>query len=327
MTMTTTAMAEEEHTRSDGSNDNKNGSGISRINNNDDNRNENDDDGRDTAKKNDRQTNGQREKNNEDEKKMDLIGFAANEVTKTLLLNLKLETTEQNAETGTEGGSKERDGVSNTPSIPLTSRKSNHVRDDPSLYSEGRIGSNEGTQRTNASTEPFVDTEAMKDTPLYKVILKSARYQRDAYLAGNTYAEKRKQEDESSKDASGTGTNSGVYNPLSMYSSVLYSQQRYSIPYDPTGLGNQQIVSLFAWFIPSETVYNFALPHVLDLPSVTLYDRILNQTAGIIPSSQTSLDRTIKYQLLSVLRDDKQRKFIKNLMRGHILRAYENNNQ
>ena len=174
----------------------------------------------------------------------------------------------------------------------------------------------EESEKESFEKESF-DTSSMKETELYQLALRNLRWQRDNYLVGTDYADLRRRQERRRRERMRRSPAAA-----SLYAARYPS---FSLPYDPAAMGNQQIVSLFSWFIPSPTVHNVALPMVVSLPTGPLHDRLLRATTDLIPLSQNNLNSVVNTQLLWFLRDEEKKKFIKESTRGYILQAYRNN--
>mmetsp|Transcript_7145 Transcript_7145/g.12430 ORF Transcript_7145/g.12430 Transcript_7145/m.12430 type:complete len:315 (-) Transcript_7145:54-998(-) len=163
----------------------------------------------------------------------------------------------------------------------------------------------------------FVDTSSMKETELYQLALRNLRWQRDNYLVGKDYADSPKLQELRRRERLRKWPTSSPY--AGKYPS-------FSLPYDPGALGNQQLLSLCSWFIPSPTVHNIYVPLVIKFTG-SLNERILWATTDLIRLSQGNLDSVVMKSLLWFLRDEEKKKFIKNSTRGYILQAYRNNSE
>jgi hypothetical protein len=162
----------------------------------------------------------------------------------------------------------------------------------------------------------FVDEEtepsALRDTELYSLALRSLQWQRDNYLVGREYAEKRQNQRFGKTE----------FDETVREQSLELDVSPYVIPFDKEALGNVQLTALGSWFIPSPTVQNALLPIVVDLPSGQLKEPILRATANLIPLSQGNLDRVVKDRLIWFLDNPYWRDVIKASTKGYITTTY-----
>jgi hypothetical protein len=131
------------------------------------------------------------------------------------------------------------------------------------------------------------DAQAIRKLPFYDSTLQAIQWQRDNYLVGKEYAERRT-------------TRQGIDSPSPR------------MPFDATALGNLQIVKLGSWFVPSTTVKDALLPIVISLPSGALREPILNTTVNAIPLAQPLVDRAVKNAMLEFMDNPHWRQVIKN---------------
>eukprot|EP00980_Cylindrotheca_fusiformis_P007080 scaffold1482_cov120-Cylindrotheca_fusiformis.AAC.22 len=139
--------------------------------------------------------------------------------------------------------------------------------------------------------------EQVRDLPFYDSTLNALKYQRDNYLVGELYAERRRRQRD--KDP---------FAPAALN----------RMPYDARALGSVQTIKLGSWFIPSPTVRDALLPIVVGLPSGVLREPILNATVNAIPLAQPSLDRVVKYSLLQFMDDPQWREVMKSQTNTYI---------
>jgi hypothetical protein len=140
-------------------------------------------------------------------------------------------------------------------------------------------------------------TEEIRALPFYGSTLNALRYQRDNYLVGPGYANRRQR----------------------LRDRGLMNYPIYRMPFDSTALGNVQIVNFGASFIPSETVKDLLLPIVLSLPSGVLKETITDAVANAIPLAQPQLDSAVKNSLLSFMDNPEMRQMIKSRAGGLVM--------
>lgn len=135
------------------------------------------------------------------------------------------------------------------------------------------------------------DSASARNLPFYDSTLGAIKFQRDSYLAGPAYADRRERQ-----------------------KSRRFPPPRFSprMPHDATALGHIQLVNVGAWFLPSETVRTALLPVVIALPSGALNEPIVNTVSNAIPLAQPPLDRAVKNAILAVIDDPNMRQVIKN---------------
>lgn len=159
--------------------------------------------------------------------------------------------------------------------------------------------------------EKSLEPSEIRKTELYKVALNNLQWQRDNYLVGKDYADRRKLlRTQSSEDATAEQT---------AFNRGMLQQQ---IPFYATALGNIQLSALGSWFIPSNAVHYSVLPFVLDLPLGSMYVPILKATANLIPLSQGNLDKVLKTQIMWILKNQQWRDLIKSSTKGYIVNTY-----
>eukprot|EP00934_Nitzschia_sp_Nitz4_P002335 Nitzschia sp. Nitz4//scaffold82_size85912//56323//56940//NITZ4_005147-RA/size85912-processed-gene-0.14-mRNA-1//1//CDS//3329558853//2335//frame0 len=140
------------------------------------------------------------------------------------------------------------------------------------------------------------NAEDVRSLPFYNSTLDAIKYQRDNYLVGSEYASRRQRDRNRN----------------------ILSNPDKPIPFDSKALGNEQIVNLGAWFIPSPTIQNALLPVVVSLPSGVLRETITNTVANAIPLAQPLLDDAVKWSLMQVLDNPEWRQLIKNRAGGYM---------
>lgn len=138
--------------------------------------------------------------------------------------------------------------------------------------------------------------DEVRDLPFYESTLEAVRYQRDNYLVGTTYAERRTRQ-----------------RPQGIHAPPLHR-----ITYYPNALANIQLLAVGASFIPSQTVQKALLPIVVGLPSGVLRDPITNAVANAIPLAQPQLDRAVKNSVLAFMGNPHWRQVIKNRAGGYM---------
>lgn len=138
--------------------------------------------------------------------------------------------------------------------------------------------------------------QEVRALPFYDSVLSSIQYQRDNYLVGAGYANRRQR----------------------LRSRGIITYPLYRLPYDSTSLGNIQITQLGASFIPSETIKGALLPIIVSLPSGILKDTITNAVASSIPLAQPQLDNAVKRSVLSFMDNPNMRALIKSRAGGYM---------
>ena len=139
--------------------------------------------------------------------------------------------------------------------------------------------------------------EEVRALPFYGSALNALKYQRDNYLIGPGYANRRQR----------------------LRDRGLVNYPVYRMPFDSTALGNVQIVNLGVSFIPSSTVKDLLLPIVLSLPSGALKETITDAVANAIPLAQPQLDSAVKNSLLSFMDNPEMRQMIKSRAGGLVM--------
>jgi hypothetical protein len=144
--------------------------------------------------------------------------------------------------------------------------------------------------------------DTVRTTPLYNIIRRDVEWQRDNYLIGQKYADRRKKE-----RANDT-----------FYTKLLGSRNIFSlIPNtDVHALGLIQITDLAPSFISSRIVYNSARPLVSALPYGVLREPVYQATTTLIPASQKTLDDVVKASLIQVFHDDQFKELIRSSFRN-----------
>ena len=144
------------------------------------------------------------------------------------------------------------------------------------------------------------DKESVRtQLPFFDSTVEALKYQRDNYLLGARYAERKQLQRERQKS---------LFPPAALRFSVGSPR----MPHDATALGYAQIVKLGTWFVPSETINSALLPIVLSLPSGALNDTITSTVSNAIPLAQPSLDDAMKHAVMGVINDPQIRQMIKN---------------
>ena len=119
------------------------------------------------------------------------------------------------------------------------------------------------------------------------------------------------------------GVNSGVDVAKNKYAGSSSTIPRKGMPREFTttttagnananNLGYEQLVTLGAWFVPSETIKNSLMPIVLDLPSGALRNTITTTVSNAIPLAQPPLDAALKSSVMGVIKDPRIRDTIKS---------------
>jgi hypothetical protein len=143
------------------------------------------------------------------------------------------------------------------------------------------------------------DAESIRKSPIYNPILEATRWQRDNYLMGQKYADRRKEEREIRPD-------------------LLYMPRINWVQPDPTALGNIQLAQLGSGFIPSETVKKALLPIVIEQPRGNLYPPALPGLVGLIESQQGNMDALLKSSILDLLEQERLKKLVMTSTKGYI---------
>jgi hypothetical protein len=139
--------------------------------------------------------------------------------------------------------------------------------------------------------------EEIRALPFYCSTLNALKYQRDNYLIGPGYANRRQR----------------------LRDRGLVNYPVYRMPFDSTALGNVQIVNFGASFIPSNTIKDLLLPIVLSLPSGALKETITDAVANAIPLAQPQLDSAVKNSVLSFMDNPEMRQLIKSRAGGLVM--------
>lgn len=145
-----------------------------------------------------------------------------------------------------------------------------------------------------------------RGSPLYGTTLQAVQWQRDNYLMGQDYADKRKIARE-------------------IRPGFLFLPRIGSVKSEPKALGNIQIAQLGSWFIPSPAVKQALMPVVLQQPRGSLYQPALSGIIGLIDSQQSNIDAMVKQSVLDMLEQERWRHLIMNSTKGYI--ADRNNNR
>jgi hypothetical protein len=147
------------------------------------------------------------------------------------------------------------------------------------------------------------DSESVRTKlPFYESTVDLLKYQRDNYLLGNSYANKKQVYRDLAKQLF---PRFGVVGAASAAGSP-------KMPHDATALGYIQIAKLGSWFVPSETIKEALLPIVISLPSGALKGTITSIVANAIPLAQPPLDNAMKNAVMGVIRDPQIRQMIKS---------------
>jgi len=144
-----------------------------------------------------------------------------------------------------------------------------------------------------------MDKESVRTKlPFYESSIDAIKYQRDSYVLGNLYANKKELHRDRVKR---------LFPP-----SLQVSAGSPKMPYNATALGYIHLVNLGSWFVPSETVREALLPLVVALPSGILKDTITSTVANAIPLAQPPLDDAMKNAVMRVIQDPQIRQMIKS---------------
>jgi len=155
--------------------------------------------------------------------------------------------------------------------------------------------------------------------PFYESTVDLLKYQRDNYLLGNSYANKKQVHRDRVKQllprSSGSSSSSSSSSNLRVGFGVVGAASAAGspkMPHDATALGYIQIAKLGSWFVPSETIKEALLPIVVSLPSGALKGTITSIVANAIPLAQPPLDNAMKNAVMGVIRDPQIRQMIKS---------------
>ena len=150
-------------------------------------------------------------------------------------------------------------------------------------------------------TLPSDPVSVRTQLPFYDSAVDALKYQRDNYLLGTKYANKKQLQRERQQ----------LFPPA-----LRFSVGSPRMPHDATALGlglaYAQIVNLGTWFVPSETINSALLPIVLSLPSGALNDTITSTVSNAIPLAQPPLDVAMKDAVMGVINDPQIRQMIKS---------------
>ena len=138
-----------------------------------------------------------------------------------------------------------------------------------------------------------------RGSPLYNTTLHAVQWQRDNYLMGQDYADKRKIARE-------------------IRPGFLFLPRIGSVKSDAKALGNIQVAHLGTWFIPSPAVKQALMPIVLQQPRGSLYQPALKGIIGLIDSQQSNVDVMVKQSLLNMLEQERWRHLVMNSTKGYI---------
>lgn len=178
----------------------------------------------------------------------------------------------------------------------------------------------------------------VREMKVYKNLLTSLKYQRDAYIMGGEHAELRKtqraQEEEeeelkSMQDIADEEDEEEFIKPAPTYRDYLNKNPVVQ----SESLGRNQFTHLCSWFVPSVTVHNAVLPtflwtlappphlvsgHVNVQEGGPLRRVIHRSFCALIPLSQNLLDRTMKNSILYILSDQAWRDTVKGTSRNFL---------
>ena len=161
-------------------------------------------------------------------------------------------------------------------------------------------------ENTHAEIASKLGDLLKRGSPLYGTILQTVQWQRDNYLMGQDYADKRKIARE-------------------IRPGFLFLPRLGPVKSDPKALGNIQIAQLGSWFIPSPSVKEALMPIILQQPRGSLYQPALSGIIGLIDSQQSNIDAMVKQSVLDMLEQERWRHLVMNSTKGYI--ADRNNNR
>jgi len=170
-------------------------------------------------------------------------------------------------------------------------------------------GASEGTQSRYSLGR-------MRDTPLYKAVLDSFKYQRDVYTSGESFAKLRNFERNLLQQK-----NDENRSPLGDLAKIATGTD---------SMAQVQLNDLAGWFLCSSIVVDALRPTVLwtisgpnskphYLPmGGPLYAPFLRAVIDLIPMSQTSVDSVVKQNVVWFLSDDQWKQQVKGRTGGYV---------
>jgi hypothetical protein len=146
----------------------------------------------------------------------------------------------------------------------------------------------------SATVASQMNVHLRRGSSTYNMILKAAQWQRDNYLMGQEYADRRQEA-----------------RPRRM---VLPRREKV----DTNALGLIQLSQLGASFIPSPTVKQALMPIVLAQPCTSLYQPAKRGLVSLIDSQQANVDALVRQSLLNLLEQERVKKLVMNSTKGYI---------
>jgi len=171
--------------------------------------------------------------------------------------------------------------------------------DGKGTKSSSSSSSSSGAENIQASIAAKISEQLQRGTPLYDTTLKAAQWQRDNYLMGPYYADRR-------QEAREKRPNSQFLPRINHFKS------------DPKALGNVQMADLGSWFIPSSTVKEALMPLVLEQTRTSLYPLAVRGLVGLIDSQQANMDALVKSSVIDLLEQERIRHLVMNSTKGYI---------
>ncbi len=150
--------------------------------------------------------------------------------------------------------------------------------------------------------QPKQPDSTMRDTKFYQETLKLLQWQRDNYMVGQDFAERRQIERQSA--------------------APTIAQDNVSID-QAAAMQSQQLVNLAAWFIPTQTVQQALVPLVISLPSGLLKEPITTGFVNLISEQQQNLDDVFKENLTYFFMGDHWREFVKDSASRYITVTFD----
>ncbi len=169
----------------------------------------------------------------------------------------------------------------------------------------------------------------IREMKLYQNLLGSVKYQRDAYLMGENYAEDNRLRRAASDDMGTKKTLAFPFGPININKLTTYQQHLERQPTLPEiTTASTQLTKLAQWFVPSPVMHNALLPIVLWTISPPpengpLRIQAVRASSDLIPLSQPLLDKAMKNSVVWVLTNSNWRESIKGSTRGMVGRLQE----
>ncbi|CAB9520538.1 expressed unknown protein [Seminavis robusta] len=158
----------------------------------------------------------------------------------------------------------------------------------------------DGSNELGATVANYMKDHLRRGSPVYNTILQATQWQRDNYLMGQQYADKRQREREIRPNR------------------VFLPRIGYGVRVDPNGMGLVQLSNLGASFIPSPTVKQALMPIVLQQPTTSLYQPALRGMVSLIDSQQANADMLVRQSVLDILEQERLKKLVMQSTKGYI---------